>query len=177
MITRRDSQVISFFDDCGFKAARTSTLRELFYPSYSVATTRLKSLVDVRELQRERDGWCNEYVYYRKKPKQLRHAVLLTDFYRELCFVADVKKFKPEPSYENIRPDAVVGFEINGQKRIALIEVKISNNQDEKKYESFNWSSYFPVQPELILITDKSVNITGYHVTIINTEMEGLNCL
>lgn len=175
MITRRDSRVIAFLDD--FKAAHTRTLQALFYPSYSVAARRLNALVAAGEIARERDGWDGEYVYYRKRPKQLRHAVLLTDFYREFRKAVNVIKFKPEPTYEKIRPDAVCGFVCNGENRLALVEVKISNNDDTKKYQFFDWRAHFPIRPEIILISDRPVEVEGYKVISIKTNMEGLKCL
>ena len=174
MITRRDDKVIAFLDE--FKAAHTQTIHELFYPSYSVAARRLRVLLEAGEVSRVRDGWNSEFIYYRRKPKQIRHAVLLTDFLREFRKVANVVKFKPEPVYDKIRPDAVAGFELRGKKRVALIEVKISNNDDLQKYQSFDCREHFPVQPYIFLISDLPSNFSGYKVISIKSNLEGLRC-
>jgi hypothetical protein len=122
MITRRDQEVIGFLQS--FKAAKTSTVCEMLYGSYRVCARRLCKMIKEGAIKRERDGWSTEYVYFIKRPKQMRHALLLTDFYRELHKIADIKKFIPEPTLGNIRPDAVVGFVHNGKSRLALVEVK-----------------------------------------------------
>lgn len=167
MITRRDQGVIDFLGK--FKAAKTSTLCQLFYGSYRVCTRRLSLLSQEGVVKRQRDGWSAEYIYFTKRPKQLRHSLLLTDFYRELHKIANIKRFIPEPALGEIRPDAVVGFELNGQ-RLALVEVMIGNNDDCKKYETWSWQSHFPVEPELIVISDRKVQ-ARLKTTVIGTDL------
>lgn len=169
MITQRDAQMMHFIGQ--FKAAHTSTIQELFYPSYRVTAYRLKTAIDAGELKRDRDGWSGEYLYYIKKPKQLRHALLLTDFYRELHKAAKIIKFIPEPQIGNVRPDAVAGFSIDGYNRLAFIEVEISHKGfNAEKYERLNWQQHFPVRPEIIAITNAEASVPGYKVMSVNTE-------
>lgn len=168
MITKRDAQVINFVEQ--YKAARTSTLA-MFYPSYQVAARRLAAIISAGELKRERDGWSAEYYYYIKKPKQLRHALTVTDFYRELSKQATIKKFIVEPVLGAIRPDAVIGFVQDGQSKLALLEVELSNKGfDADKYQRFDWQKHFPVKPELIIVTDKKVSKLDYKMQIISTD-------
>jgi len=172
MITRRDQDVIKILDR--FKAAKTSTICELFYGSYRVCTRRLSKLTQEGVIKRERDGWSSEYIYYIKRPKQMRHSILLTDFYRELHKIADIKKFIPEPVFSNIRPDAVVGF-VLGRSRLALVEVEISNKGfDRKKYDAFDWTKYFPVEPELIVISDRKAE-TRFKTTVVSTRLTNID--
>lgn len=171
MITKRDAQVINFISD--YKVARTSTIASLFYTSYQVAARRLVALVSSGELQRERDGWSAEYVYYIKKPKQIRHALTVTDFYCALSKQTKIAKFIIEPKLGNVRPDAVVGFSVNGINRLALLEVELSNKGfDSAKYARFDWQKYFPVRPELFIITThKPPTIADYNSMVINTDL------
>lgn len=170
MIMKRDAQVIKFVEQ--YKAARTSTL-VMFYPSYQVAARRLSAIVEAGELRRERDGWNGEYIYYIKKPKQLRHALTVTDFYRELSKQAEIKKFIVEPALGNIRPDAVIGFVQGGQSKLALLEVELSNKGfDADKYSRFDWQRHFPVKPDLFVVTDKKVPKLDYNTHVFNTGLQ-----
>lgn len=170
MITKRDAQAIKFVEQ--YKAARTSTLAS-FYPSYQVAARRLAEIVAQGELKRERDGWSAEYCYYIKKPKQLRHALTVTDFYRELSRQAEIKKFIVEPALGGIRPDAVIGFVQDGQNKLALLEVELSNKGfDADKYARFDWQRHFPVKPDLFVVTDKKVPKLDYNTHVINTILQ-----
>lgn len=170
MITTRDYKVIDFLTD--FKIARTSTIQELFYPTYRVATQRLNQLANSGVIQRERGSVSLEYCYYINKPKQFRHALILTDFYRELHKIADIKKFIPEPTLGSIRPDAVVGYVLNGESYVSLVEVEISNKGfDNIKYEKFNWESFFDWEPEIIVITNKRCECKRYKIRKIDLEL------
>jgi hypothetical protein len=172
MITRRDQEVISFLQS--FKAAKTSTVCQLFYGSYRVCARRLCKMTQESTIKRERDGWSAEYVYFIKRPKQMRHALLLTDFYRELHKIADIKRFIPEPTLGSVRPDAAVGFIHNGKSRLALVEVEVSNKGfDRKKYDAFDWAKYFPVEPEVIVISDRKAE-TRFKTTVLNTSLTNI---
>lgn len=171
MITGRDASVIEFVDMV--KVAKTSTLSSLFYPSYTVAARRLSEIARSGELERDRDGWSSEYIYYRRKPKQIRHALALSDFYRELSKQAEIKKFIVEPTLGDIRPDAVVGFIASDRERIALVEIELSNKGfDYHKYASFGWQKFFPWQPELIVVTNQDIRNTGYKTLAIKLDMQ-----
>jgi hypothetical protein len=82
MLTSRDHEVIEFVKT--FKIARTDTIKELFFPSLSACQKRLKSIYEQKELYRVRDVLTKDYLYYLSKPTQLKHSLLLSDFYREL---------------------------------------------------------------------------------------------
>jgi hypothetical protein len=81
MITARDMQVVEFLKE--YKAASTATLAKIFYPSLRVCQNRLNELAKAKQVSRIRRGVNTEYVYYIKAPpKQLKHKLLVTDFYR-----------------------------------------------------------------------------------------------
>lgn len=171
MITKRDAEVIDFVDR--LRVAKTSTISGLFYPSYTVAARRLSEIAKSGELSRDRDGWSSEYIYYRRRPKQIRHALALSDFYREISKQAEIKKCIVEPTLGDIRPDAVIGFIAGGRERIALVEIELSNKGfDYHKYISFGWQKFFPTQPELIVVSNLPIKNTGYKTMVIKTDMQ-----
>lgn len=161
IVTERDNQVILFIEK--FKIATTSTISGLFYPSLRVAQHRLKLLYENKLLKRDRDPFTGQYYYYNKKPIQIRHSLLLTNFYREINKLVDVKLFENEfTHFEGIRPDGFLAVEFsNKKKEIYFVETEISNKPDIEKYEelykSNQWKSVFPKFPKLIFVTDKTV--------------------
>jgi len=170
MITKRDAQVINFVNQ--YKVAKTSTLA-MFYSSYQVTTRRLSAIIETGELHRERDGWSSEYIYYIKKPKQIRHALTITDFYRELSKQVEIKKYIVEPELGSIRPDAVIGFTANGKSHLALLEVELCHKGfNVEKYADWDWKKHFPVKPELFIVSDGRIPKMDYQTYIIGTDLK-----
>jgi len=162
MITERDSEVIKFIEQ--FKTAHTSTIAELFYPSLQVAQRRLKILHRDKVIKRERYYVSDEYFYYIKKPKQIRHKLILTDFYREIKMIGlDIQFFQNEMNLGDIIPDGILAFKYKDKNYIACVEVEISNKGfDISKYKRFfkseEYKKYFPVFPLIIAITNQSIH-------------------
>lgn len=157
-MTARDYEIIEFVSY--YKVASTDTIQQLFFPSLRICQRRLKILHEQKHLNRSRDSINNQYVYYLRRPAQLRHSLLVTDFYRELSKYCNVEVFKIEPTLGRIRPDAVIGYSVNGQNRLGLLEVEISHKGfDYAKYNSFDFSAYFPVRPRLFVVSDKTIAV------------------
>lgn len=179
MITLRDTQVIDFLTQ--FKIASASSIERLFYPSRRIAQRKLTNLVNEKQIARIRNSVVNEYLYFVKKlPPQTRHNLLITEFYSQLVKRYGKVKFKREPEYGSIRPDALFGYEINGFGRIGILEVEISNKGfDWKKYENFyknEVKNFWVVPPMLIIISDTITNDIklkekGIETIIIKTDM------
>jgi hypothetical protein len=179
MLTSRDIEIKEFLDN--YKVATTTTLAHFFFPSSWACYKRLKYLSEHKQIKRMRDSIKNEYIYYIKHPKQLKHSLLVTDFYRELSKQFQVINFKVEPVLGNIRPDAVFGYIDNNKKCIGLLEVEISNkgfniNKYEKFYISNEYKSYFPVMPRIFIVTNKNIIIknTSIKYEILIIEKDGL---
>ncbi|MDU6263737.1 MAG: hypothetical protein E6600_04475 [Anaerocolumna aminovalerica] len=179
MLTTRDVEIKDFLDN--YKVATTSTIAHFFFPSQWAAYKRLKYLVDHKQIKRIRDSINNEYMYFAKRPKQLRHSLLVTEFYREFSNQYQVVNFKIEPVLRNIRPDAVFGYVKNGKNYIGLLEVEISNkgfnfNKYEKFYSSYEYKNYFPVMPNIFIVTDKNITRINNNIKykIIKTEKYSL---
>ena len=174
MITSRDFNVIEFVKEV--KVASTSTVAQLFFPSIRTAEIRLKEICNANLLKRSRDCVSNEYVYFSARPKQFRHSLLVSDFYRELSKVSVVHGFRIEPTYENMRPDAVFGFQIGEKKYLGLLEVEISNKgldlfKYNKLYSNDNFKKFFPTMPVIFIVSDlKSVPPTPYKAVLVDTK-------
>ncbi len=181
MITSRDKKVVEFIER--FKIANTSTIHELFYPSLRVTQNRLKVLVDHGEVKRSRSHINMEYLYYIKKPRQLKHSLLLTDFYRELNKIVNVVDFKNELAIEHLRCDGFVAYKVNERGYIAFIEVEISNKGlDIGKYKKLLdtglYKAYFPTFPKLIAITNKSIlDIKEFEIIQIKEDLSNIGYL
>lgn len=175
MLTTRDYEIIEFLRE--FKVASTETIAELMFPSLSACQKRLKVLCDNKKINRIRDNINRQYIYFVSRPKQLRHSLLVTDFYRELHKrVDDVVNFKLEPVLGDIRPDAVFGYRLNKKGYIGLLEVEISNKGfNTVKYDKFyreDCGKYFPAQPILFIVSD-TVKLfrANFMVHIFNTSL------
>ncbi|MTI65137.1 MAG: hypothetical protein FH753_00855 [Firmicutes bacterium] len=166
MITTRDQEVIKFIEK--FKVAKTSTLTELFYPSTRVAQRRLAKIVEHRLLNRSRAYVSTEYMYYiNRKPKQLRHKLILSNFYGELSKMFSLIGFNVEQTFSDLRADGFAGFKLNKDDDtsfLAFIEVEISNNKfNTEKYKKFLYTQEYKTCgldtfPQIIAITNKKID-------------------
>lgn len=179
MITSRDMKVMSFIEE--FKVATTDTIQELFYPSLRVAQNRLKKLYDNKMIKRERHHFTRQYLYYIRKTKQLKHDLILSDFYREMSNILAIAKFKKEFAIANLRSDGLIAYRQDDKNYIAFIEVQISNIQADvnkyiKLYESEEYKKYFPVFPQVIIISDKKVkSYDDFKVIKIKEDLTDIN--
>lgn len=172
-MTRRDYEIIEFVRD--YKVASTDTIRQLFFPSLRMCQHRLKFLCEAKHLNRSRESINNQYVYFLRRPAQFRHSLLVTDFYRELSKCCTVEVFRIEPALGNIRPDAVFGYSVNGKKRLGLLEVEISNKGfDYGKYGNFDFSAYFPVRPQIYVVSDKVTSTATSDFVVVPTALTDL---
>lgn len=158
MNTTRDNDVIEFIEK--FKIASTSTIAEVFFPSKISCYRRLQYITKSKELKRIRDNVSSEYLYYKKIPKQLKHCLLVSDFYRELHRRSEIVDFSIEPKLGDIIPDALFAYKINGNIFLSLLEVEISNkgfnySKYNRFYMSQTYKNYFPVMPTIFVVGNK----------------------
>ena len=158
MITKRDSAVISFLQE--FKAADTETLASLFYPSACVARRRLASLCDLGQINRERGSVSLQYVYFIKRPGNLRHAVLASQFVAKFSKSHKIINVSREPNLGGIRPDLQINYLDGESEQVSLVEIEISNkgldNEKYRRWEVAERHRLFHVKPKRIVVTDKS---------------------
>lgn len=182
MITNRDKKVIEFVDK--YKIATTDTIAELFYPNIKVARRRLKAIYDSKLLKRERDHFTAQYNYYTKKPKQLRHSLLLTEFYRELNKISEIQYFENEYVCDDVRADGIVAFVYRGKGYVGFIEVEISNNgldveKYERLYKNGKYINYYPLDvlkafPLIFAVTNKPIPKTNLKIIEISGDMSNM---
>ena len=177
IVTERDKKVLNFIEK--FNVATTDTIQELFYPSIRVAQHRLKLMYDNKLLKRERDHFTSQYYYYLRKPRQLRHSLLLTDFYREINRLTKIELFEKELTIEHVRADGLVAYKYKSKRYIAFIEVQIANTPlDVEKYEklfkSGKYKKYFPVFPLIYAITNKKIPYTELKIIRVNEDMSNV---
>jgi hypothetical protein len=156
MITTRDLQVVDFIRE--YKIASTSTIAEVFFSSPAMCYRRLRVLCN-KELKIIQDSYNAERLYCIKRPKQIRHSLLVTDFYRELHKRAEIVDFKIEPVMGSIRPDAVFGYRKGSKNYLGLLEVEISHKgfnfaKYERFYNSETYKNFLPVMPTVFVVGD-----------------------
>lgn len=160
VVTPRDDEVIMFLRQFG--AATTSTLNTLFFGNLRYTQRRLKKLYQHKLISRDRDI-VSEYYYYLQKPKQLRHQLVLTGFYREVCGVVKVDRFLGATTLGSIRPDGIMAYRVGKSQYVACIEVETSNNgfnankylkwKETKEYTKYGFSAF----PLVVVISSRSV--------------------
>ena len=182
MITTRDLQIIDFLTE--YKIASTATIAELFFPSPAACYKRLRVLSTKNLIKRARESLTNEYLYYKKLPKQLKHSLLVSDFYRELHKKCEIVSFKIEPVMGDIRPDAIFAYNYNGKTNIGLLEIEISHKGfNYAKYERFLsnelYKSFLPVMPTVFVVGGniKYPNDCKVKYKVVNTDLINLGGL
>lgn len=183
MLNKRDLQVIDFVKT--FNVATTSQLTEMFFPSSRYAQARLRQLVEYKELKRDRDFVCLEYLYYIKKPSKriLKHALKVADFYVKFSKLVEIEEFATEVCLENIRVDGLAGYKHNNKNHLAFVEIQFNNNKfDIAKYKRFynsnKWKNYFPVFPKLIVVSNQYIDpIKDIEVIQIKEDLSDINSI
>lgn len=155
MMTSRDFDIIDFLID--YQIATTSTIASKFFTSGVRCQIRMKQLYDDKRVKRARLSFNHDYMYYVNKPKQYMHQLLITEFYGELMRNSNVITFTKSKKIGNIIPDSIFAYEIDGVKKLGLLEVEISNKGfDYEKYEKFflsgEYSNYFPEMPPVYIV-------------------------
>lgn len=158
-LTERDRRIIAFLHD--FEAADTDQLRRLFFPhqkqSKFLARKNLREIVEM-EPDIKRDETGGRYVYYTNK-KQLRHKLLITEFYIQLVNgPGAVLAYDRHPSFGKtriVRPDMYVEYECRGMVYFMCLEVQISANPlNLEKYERWKLSGeYRPPFPWVVIVS------------------------
>lgn len=164
VITDRDKQIIQFLKD--FKVATTTTISDIYFnSSIRPCQRRLKYLCEHGYIKSYQETIITEKIHYvRKKPINLKHALILSDFIAKLKINnIEVLKCKVPYKLENVIADAFIAIRINSQNYIYFVEVentkKFNLDKYEKLYYSRTWKEIFPIFPGIIVITDKKVDI------------------
>ena len=159
ILTERDNQIIEFLNL--YKCATTSTSSDLFFNGSRRPTTRrLKHLKEHGFIKSSQEYVSIEQVHYiNKKPTQLKHSCICSEFACKMKLENNVIKEKIEFKIGNIRCDILM---ITSDPKIYFIEVCNTKPFDINKYiklkRSMVWKDIFPVFPDIIVISNKKVN-------------------
>ena len=119
MITDRDKNIISFIENIGY--ATITNIAEMFFNnskySYDLARKRLLKLYKSNNLKKIHNFDTNEVVYlpYNSKRKSVSfHDIKLINYITKLNMLGcKINKVLIEPIFNNIKPDALISFEID----------------------------------------------------------------
>ena len=161
-MTARDLQVLEFVN--AFKLARTVTIARLYYgDNLRVAQRRLQAMYDENKLQRVKD---KELIYYARMPKQINHALAVTDYLAYLSRSHELRDYRAEYKCGNVKADALVSLD----GRPTFVEVQLTGQPDMIKYLSLRvskeWQDYFEHFPEVRLMSDKTPKNVGIAVYV-----------
>lgn len=191
MITDRDKNIISFIEDIGY--ATITNIAEMFFNnskySYDLARKRLLKLYKSNNLKKIHNFDTNEIVYlpYDSKRKSVSfHDIKLINYITKLSMLGcKINKVLIEPIFNNIKPDALISFELKGYMYYQLIEVQLRhagvNLNRFKNNDTINsiLKESDNVAPKLIIIQNtnrdyEKENDTIFPITKINTDMDNI---
>ena len=161
ILTDRDYKIIEFIKD--FKAATTSTIADMFFPSLRTAQRRLKYLVEHGYIKAYQEHITLEKIYYiNKRPSQLKHSLILSSFIAELKKAnIEILKYKVQFKLGNTIPDCLLVLRYNNKNYIYLVEVENTKAFNVKKYEDLYYSRAYkdklPAFPSIVVISDRTV--------------------
>lgn len=173
ILTERDNQIIDFLNN--YKSAYTSTICNLFFNgSLRPCNRRLKHLREHGFIKSSQEYVSSEKIHYiNKKPTQLKHSCICSQFASYMKLNNNILKEKIEYKIGNVRCDLLM---VTDEPKIFLIEVCITKPFDLNKYiklkNSLEWKKVFPVFPTIIVISDKTIkkskelNIIHYNLKL-----------
>ncbi|HBF6599513.1 TPA: hypothetical protein KOT48_003679 [Clostridioides difficile] len=163
-ITERDENIIKFLKD--FKVADTNTISKIFFNGkIRVTQNRLKKLKDNKFINSDKTYYSYQNIFYvKKKPSQIRHSLLLSQFIGELYAQnLDIEKYKVSLKICDIIVDCFIVIKVDDYYKMFFIEVENTKNFDLEKYlrlkEQGEFKSKFPVMPVIVVITDKKIKV------------------
>ena len=175
-----DKKILSFIDK--FHAANTKQIQRVFYKSQKqgmfLCKRKLLKLHNKKLIKRHRTNLNEPYIYYHARSKQIAHHLIITALYCNLLEnEGNILSFEVEKEIEDIRPDAICQFELDGDIYQYCFEVHISNNSfDQNKYERFyksgSWKKYFKIFPAIVIVSDKVVNLKDTKLIFIQVDLD-----
>lgn len=166
ILTDRDKEIIQFLKD--FKVATTTTISDLYFnSSLRPCQRRLKYLCEHGYIKSYQQNVITEKLHYvRKKPVNLKHALILSEFISKLKLNnIEVLKYKVPYKLDNVIADAFIAIRVNNNNLIYFVEVENTKQFNLEKYEklyySRNWKEVFPIFPGIIVISDKIIKVNN----------------
>lgn len=177
-IKRRDYRVIRFIEN--FNCATTSQIHRLFFGDVTLRACqdRLALLAGWNHLTRERESAYTDYLYYiGKRPAQIAHDLARVDAYISLDAHFQIAEFVPEYQIDDVRADAYFTVYQNGFNVPFFLEVQISPNFRQEKYEklymSGAWVDKWPEFPSVLVLSDNKIRLHSENVRFIQLPLKG----
>jgi hypothetical protein len=174
----RDRRILRFIETFG--CATTGQLRGLFFPEVSLrrCQQRLARLVEQKRLARDRDYLSTDFLYFvGKKPKEIEHMLARVDYYISLTRRFKLCEFTPEYSFSGLRADAYYEVWQNGDARPYFLEVQLSANFNQQKYEALYylgaWKEKWAEFPPVVVLSDKRINLRSSEIKYIPVAITG----
>jgi MoaA/NifB/PqqE/SkfB family radical SAM enzyme len=124
------------------------------------------------QLNRWRDNISNEYLYYTdRKPKEVLHMLLRSETYIKLTKDNKLCDFVPEYEFGNIKADAYFEIWKNGYTLPYFLEVQLSSNFRQEKYEKeYNngaWIEHWEEFPTVLVVSDNRIHYKSSNVKFV----------
>lgn len=158
ILTDRDNQIIEFLTN--YKCSTTSTISKLFFNnSLRPCNRRLKNLREHGFIKSSQEYVSTEKVHYiNKKPSQLKHSCICSEFACMMKLNNNILKEKIEYKIGSVRADLLM---ITDKPEIYLIEICNTKPFDLNKYiklkNSLEWKKVFPIFPTILVISNKEI--------------------
>jgi len=178
MLTPRDREIISFIDNIGY--ATIQNIANIFFNqnkfSYDLSRKRLKKIKDMGEyIKCFQNLETNETIYvpYNSTKKKVSiHDVMVLNYICKLRLLGcNIESTDIEPMFNNIKPDALVRFTVNGYRYYQLLEMQIRHNLiDLDRYNNQGvmdaiLSKTNNTIPKLVIIQDTKINYSDNNPT------------
>lgn len=155
MVTDRDRKLLNFIEK--YKSITISQAQYIFYGgNYEVARRRLKQMQEEKLLKCLPNELFKSKVYFDER-KISDHRLGTFEFLKVICMNGgEILKFKTEPKFNGIRPDAFIAFSYRDSVYMILLEVDLNHytsNSKMQKYEQLyksdeiqsKYNGYFPI--------------------------------
>jgi hypothetical protein len=178
LLTERDREIISFIDKIGY--ATIQNIASMYFSenkfSYDLARKRLKKIKEFEGyIKSFQNSETNETIYvpYNSNKKKVSiHDVMVLNYACKLKVIGcTLYNIELEPTFCNIKPDALVQYTINGYKYHQLVEMQIRHNLiDLDRYNKQGvmesiLSKTNNTLPTLIIIQDTKINYADNNPT------------
>lgn len=124
-LTSRDIKIINFIEEN--KGATIEQLQQLFFPSYDMASKRLRKLSDNNFLKVNIHPVLGKKVYYLKRIPSY-HSLVINEFI--ILYKDKIKFMQREYKIKNFKVDCIFILEMG---KIIILEVDIYNRTKENK--------------------------------------------
>lgn len=177
MITNRDEDMLNWLSE--FKLATTNQINSIFYNNISICNKRLLKLCKDKVVNRIKDPYSKQYIYYTKRPKsllQLKHYYIRNDFYIKLIQLGcSINNCLVEKKFGSIIPDLYISFMYQNKQYTFFVEIERSEQKiNVKKYNRFyvcEYEEFLTQEIPVIYITHKKIPLCNYCTVVVQENL------